>query len=168
LEALNDPAVCLKRFLDAPGLLTRDSLQIGGYLILGVKLQGFGGICNGLLILPCPVHIDCPSQPVDLHIGGIEFQRFGVIFGVGRGYHTREVETFGAPMRDADANRELFEEQFEIIMKAFNEQAFTHKGKHYTLPPEVPMGLSTRQFRDQLTCFAAEVMPAFKTAHVSA
>ena len=41
-----------------------------------------------------------------------------VIFGIGRGYHTREVETFGAPMQDADANRELFEEQFEIIMKA--------------------------------------------------
>jgi alkanesulfonate monooxygenase SsuD/methylene tetrahydromethanopterin reductase-like flavin-dependent oxidoreductase (luciferase family) len=61
-----------------------------------------------------------------------------VIFGVGRGYHTREVETFGAPMRDADANRELFEEQFEIIMKAFNEEAFTHHGKHYTLPPAVP------------------------------
>src|SRR5713101_9355736 len=33
-----------------------------------------------------------------------------VIFGVGRGYHTREVETFGAPMLDADANRDLFEE----------------------------------------------------------
>jgi alkanesulfonate monooxygenase SsuD/methylene tetrahydromethanopterin reductase-like flavin-dependent oxidoreductase (luciferase family) len=61
-----------------------------------------------------------------------------VIFGVGRGYHTREVETFGAPMLDADANRELFEEQFEIIMKAFNEESFTHQGKHYTLPPEVP------------------------------
>jgi alkanesulfonate monooxygenase SsuD/methylene tetrahydromethanopterin reductase-like flavin-dependent oxidoreductase (luciferase family) len=29
-----------------------------------------------------------------------------VIFGVGRGYHTREVETFGAPMRDGEANRE--------------------------------------------------------------
>ena len=28
-----------------------------------------------------------------------------VIFGIGRGYHTREVETFGAPMQDADANR---------------------------------------------------------------
>jgi len=61
-----------------------------------------------------------------------------VIFGVGRGYHTREVETFGAPMLDTDANRELFEEQFEIIMKAFNEPSFAHKGKHYTLPPEVP------------------------------
>ena len=61
-----------------------------------------------------------------------------VIFGVGRGYHTREVETFGAPMMDADANRELFEEQFDIIMKAFNEESFSHQGKHYTIPPEVP------------------------------
>jgi len=61
-----------------------------------------------------------------------------VIFGIGRGYHTREVETFGAPMEDADANRELFEEQFEIIMKALNEASFSHKGKHYTLPPAVP------------------------------
>ena len=60
-----------------------------------------------------------------------------VLFGVGRGYHTREVETFGAPMLDPDANRELFEEQLEIIFKAFNEPAFAHRGKHYTLPPRV-------------------------------
>ena len=44
------------------------------------------------------------------------------VFGVGRGYHTREVETFGAPMLDQDANRELFEEQVEIMFKAFNER----------------------------------------------
>jgi alkanesulfonate monooxygenase SsuD/methylene tetrahydromethanopterin reductase-like flavin-dependent oxidoreductase (luciferase family) len=60
------------------------------------------------------------------------------VFGVGRGYHTREVETFGAPMLDQNANRELFEEQVEICFKAFNNQSFSHKGKHYTLPPEVP------------------------------
>jgi alkanesulfonate monooxygenase SsuD/methylene tetrahydromethanopterin reductase-like flavin-dependent oxidoreductase (luciferase family) len=60
------------------------------------------------------------------------------VFGVGRGYHTREVEAFGAPMQDQDANRELFEEQVEIIFKAFNNETFSHKGKHYTLPPEVP------------------------------
>ena len=35
-------------------------------------------------------------------------------------------------------NRELFEEQVDIIFKAFNEESFSHKGKHYTLPPEVP------------------------------
>ena len=61
-----------------------------------------------------------------------------VIFGVGRGYHTREVETFGAPLLDQNANRELFEEQVDIIFKSFNEESFSHKGKYYTLPPEVP------------------------------
>jgi alkanesulfonate monooxygenase SsuD/methylene tetrahydromethanopterin reductase-like flavin-dependent oxidoreductase (luciferase family) len=61
-----------------------------------------------------------------------------VVFGVGRGYHTREVETFGAPLLDQAANRELFEEQVDIIFKAFNQESFSHKGKHYTLPPEVP------------------------------
>jgi alkanesulfonate monooxygenase SsuD/methylene tetrahydromethanopterin reductase-like flavin-dependent oxidoreductase (luciferase family) len=61
-----------------------------------------------------------------------------VIFGLGRGYHTREVEAFGSPLIDQAANRELYEEQTEIIFKAFNNDSFSHKGKHYTLPPEVP------------------------------
>ena len=60
------------------------------------------------------------------------------IFGVGRGYHSREVETFGSPLLDQPANRELFEEQVEIIFKAFNNESFSHQGKHYTLPPQVP------------------------------
>jgi alkanesulfonate monooxygenase SsuD/methylene tetrahydromethanopterin reductase-like flavin-dependent oxidoreductase (luciferase family) len=60
------------------------------------------------------------------------------VFGVGRGYHTREVETFGAPLQDQAANRDLFEEQVEIIFKAFNNESFSHQGKHYTLPPNVP------------------------------
>ncbi len=60
------------------------------------------------------------------------------IFGVGRGYHTREVEVFGAPMLDADANRDLFEEQVDIMMKAFNSESFSHEGKNYTIPPRVP------------------------------
>ena len=61
-----------------------------------------------------------------------------VIFGVGRGYHSREVETFDAPMLDGDANRELFEEQLEIIIKAFNTESFSHQGKHYRIPADVP------------------------------
>ena len=61
-----------------------------------------------------------------------------VVFGVGRGYHTREVETFGNPMLDAEANRELFEEQVEIVLKAFREESFSHRGKRYTIPPDVP------------------------------
>ena len=61
-----------------------------------------------------------------------------VIMGVGRGYHTREVETFGAPMLDNAANKELFEEQMEVLYKCFNEESWSHHGKHYDLPPRVP------------------------------
>ncbi len=60
-----------------------------------------------------------------------------VIMGVGRGYHTREVESFGAPLLDLEGNRELFEEQVEVLLKCFNQEAFSHKGKHYEIPPSV-------------------------------
>jgi alkanesulfonate monooxygenase SsuD/methylene tetrahydromethanopterin reductase-like flavin-dependent oxidoreductase (luciferase family) len=39
---------------------------------------------------------------------------------------------------DGEANRELFEEQVELILKAFNEESFSHQGKYYTIPPQVP------------------------------
>ena len=61
-----------------------------------------------------------------------------VRFGIGRGYHTREVETFGSPMLNQDTNRELFEEQVEVMYKAFNKQSFSHHGIHYDIPPRVP------------------------------
>src|SRR6266851_4755253 len=61
-----------------------------------------------------------------------------VIFGVARGYHTREVESFGAPLTDQAANREMFEEGVDILFKAFEGKPFSHHGKYYTIPPEVP------------------------------
>ncbi len=59
-------------------------------------------------------------------------------FGFGRGYIAREVETLGAPLDDDEANRELFEEQVDIIFKAWNESSFSHRGKHYNLPARCP------------------------------
>jgi len=41
-------------------------------------------------------------------------------------------------LRDQAANRELFEEQVEIIFKAFNNESFSHEGKYYTIPARVP------------------------------
>ena len=61
-----------------------------------------------------------------------------VIFGVARGYHTREVESFGNPLTDQEANRAMFEEGCDVVFKAFNEEKFSHKGRFYTIPPEVP------------------------------
>ena len=105
-------------------------LILSQYLCQFTKRLKFG--C-GFNILPMwhPIRLAEDYAMVDILTGG------RVILGVGRGYHTREVETFGAPMQDSDANRQLFEEQFEIMMKAFNEDSFSHKGKNYTIPPEV-------------------------------
>ena len=40
-----------------------------------------------------------------------------ITFGVGRGYHTRQVETFGSPLLDQNANRELFEEAGVLLAR---------------------------------------------------
>jgi alkanesulfonate monooxygenase SsuD/methylene tetrahydromethanopterin reductase-like flavin-dependent oxidoreductase (luciferase family) len=87
----------------------------------------------GFNILPMwhPVRLAEDYAFADIVTGG------RVIMGVGRGYHTREVESFGAPMLDNAANKELFEEQMELLLKCFNEESFTHHGKHYTVPPAV-------------------------------
>ena len=109
---------------------------IPNLLILSTWLSQFTqrikfGCAFNILPMWNPLRLAEDYAMVDILTGG------RVIFGIGRGYHTREVETFGSPMLDADANRELFEEQFEVIMKAFNQESFSHRGKHYTLPPEI-------------------------------
>lgn len=84
-------------------------------------------------ILPMwhPVRLAEDYAMADIVTGG------RVIMGVGRGYHTREVESLGAPLLDAAANRELFEEQMEVLLKCFNEESWSHRGKHYVIPPDV-------------------------------
>ena len=75
-----------------------------------------------VVILPYrhPLHTARLGANIDRLSGG----RF--IFGVGRGYHTREVETFGAPLIDQNANREMFEEDVEVLFKAFEGKPFSH------------------------------------------
>ena len=41
-------------------------------------------------------------------------------------------------MLDQPANRDLFEEQVDILFKAFHQRSFSHHGKYYDLPPRVP------------------------------
>ena len=64
-----------------------------------------------------------------------------MICGIGRGTVPRESTALGARMGWNDSpddlyNRELFEEQVEIIKKAWHNETFAHRGKHYTLPAE--------------------------------
>ena len=61
-----------------------------------------------------------------------------VVMGIGRGYQTREVETLGGPLLDAEANAALFREQIEVMLKAFSEDGWSHHGRFYTIPAQVP------------------------------
>jgi len=142
-----DNSVALAKHMDQLGYYcmwtAEHHFQREGYeclpnlILLGVHLAGltqrlkFGSAFN---IVPMwhPLRLAEDFAMADILTGG------RLIFGVGRGYHSREVETFGAPVIDNDANKELFEEQMEIIFKAFNEDSFSHHGKHYTLPAKVP------------------------------
>src|SRR5947209_16639809 len=57
--------------------------------------------------------------------------------GLGRALQPREVGSFGAPLLEANKNRQPFEEQLELLLKCFNEPQFHHKGKFYEAPPPV-------------------------------
>ncbi len=106
-------------------------LMLGLYLSCNTQRLKYG--C-GFNITPMwhPLRLAEDFAMADILSGG------RIVFGVGRGYHSREVETFGSPMFDGDANRELFEEQVEVMVKAFSEESFSHQGKHYTIPAPVP------------------------------
>jgi alkanesulfonate monooxygenase SsuD/methylene tetrahydromethanopterin reductase-like flavin-dependent oxidoreductase (luciferase family) len=106
-------------------------IQLGLWLATQTKRLKFGCAFN---ILPMwhPIRLAEDYAMADIVTDG------RVIMGIGRGYHTREMETLGAPLLDTDANRAIFEEGLELLLKCFNEEAFHHKGKYFECPPPVP------------------------------
>jgi alkanesulfonate monooxygenase SsuD/methylene tetrahydromethanopterin reductase-like flavin-dependent oxidoreductase (luciferase family) len=105
-------------------------IQLGLWLATQTKRLKFGCAFN---VLPMwhPIRMAEDYAMADIVTDG------RVVLGVGRGYHSREVESFGAPLLDADKNREFFEEQLRLLLACFNEQSFHFKGKYYEAPPPV-------------------------------
>ena len=60
-------------------------------------------------------------------------------FGIGRGYQAREAEVLGRPygagIQDQEANRAIFEECYEILIKCFTQESFSHHGEFFHIPP---------------------------------
>ena len=147
LATVFDKAQAIAQLMDRTGYetfwLAEHHFQREGYecipnlLMLGVHLAHVTQrikIGCGFNITPMwhPLRLAEDFATADILTGG------RIVFGVGRGYHTREVEVFGSPLLDRDANREMFEEQVDIIFKSFNEPSFSHHGKYYNIPPKVP------------------------------
>ncbi len=88
-----------------------------------------------------------PSQnPINLaeNIAMVSQMLDGRVFaGFARGYQPRWVNVLGqhvgldepaSGQEYEDLKRELFEEHFDIIMKAWTQDTFSHQGKHWTIP----------------------------------
>jgi len=105
-------------------------IQLGLWLATQTERLKFGCAFN---VLPMwhPIRLAEDYAMADIVTDG------RVIMGVGRGYHTREVETLGGPLIDAEANRECFEEGLQLLLKCFNEESFHHKGRFFECPPPV-------------------------------
>jgi len=94
------------------------------------------------LVLPChnPIRIAEDIAILDQVTKGRAFAGFA------RGYQPRWVNTLGQHYKGLADNqtdpegyeklkKELYEEHFEIIMKAWSNPTFSHHGKHWQIPP---------------------------------
>jgi alkanesulfonate monooxygenase SsuD/methylene tetrahydromethanopterin reductase-like flavin-dependent oxidoreductase (luciferase family) len=94
------------------------------------------------LVLPCqnPLRVAEDVAILDQVTKGRAF------VGFARGYQPRWVNTLGQhydtlrdnatdPDRYEALKKELYEEHFEIIMKAWTQPTFSHHGKHWQIPP---------------------------------
>ena len=59
--------------------------------------------------------------------------------GLGRGYQSREAETFGyaygSTVQDQEKNRSYHAEAVELLIKAWTEPSFSHHGEFFSVPP---------------------------------
>src|SRR5438105_6739255 len=105
-------------------------ILLGTYLATQTRQLKFGCAFN---ITPMwhPIRLAEDYAMADYLTGG------RVVLGVGRGYHTREVESLGGPLLDAEANAAIFREQMELLFKSFDQERWSHHGRFYDIPAQV-------------------------------
>jgi alkanesulfonate monooxygenase SsuD/methylene tetrahydromethanopterin reductase-like flavin-dependent oxidoreductase (luciferase family) len=91
------------------------------------------GQCANIVTWHHPVRIAEQAAMLDVISGG------RLEFGMGRGYQPRETEVLGGQMgatiQDQERNRSYFEEAYEIILKCWTQDSFSHHGEFFTIPP---------------------------------
>jgi alkanesulfonate monooxygenase SsuD/methylene tetrahydromethanopterin reductase-like flavin-dependent oxidoreductase (luciferase family) len=79
-----------------------------------------------------PVRLAETSAIVDVLSGG------RLEMGLGRGYQPRETEVLGWPggtVQDQEKNRALYDENLEILLKAWTQLSMSHHGEFFSVPP---------------------------------
>jgi len=111
-----------------------NAVLMAAFLSARAKRLRFGAMFN---VLPQwhPLRFAEDFALADVMTGG------RMICGIGRGTVPREAEPLGTRVgwnSDPDDiyNREVFEEQVEILKLAWHNETFTYSGKHFQLPPK--------------------------------
>jgi len=80
-----------------------------------------------------PVRIAEMTAMLDVVSGG------RVEVGVGRGYQPRESEVLGKPfgstIQDQERNRAAFAEAFDLLIKCWTQESFSHRDEFFSIPP---------------------------------
>lgn len=87
-------------------------------------------LAQAIVLLPCnqPLRAAEELAVLDLLSGG------RASWAVGRGYDEREYRAFEIPFSES---LERFEEEMDLVVKAWTEESFTWRGRHHTIPDPV-------------------------------
>jgi alkanesulfonate monooxygenase SsuD/methylene tetrahydromethanopterin reductase-like flavin-dependent oxidoreductase (luciferase family) len=109
--------------------------------------------CRKIRVGTCPVILpDWHPLRVAEDVAMLDNMTLGrVDFGVAKGVNERSTIQFNrdADRRDNDKVFRLFQESLEVILKAWTDEAFTHKGEFYEFP--VPGWKETNRFFSRST-----------------
>ncbi len=112
--------------------LSTNPLQIGTAMAALTKKIRLGQLAN-IVAFHHPLRLAEQIAILDNLSGG------RVEVGLGRGYQSREAETFGftygSGVQDQERNRAFHHEAYEILVKAWTEESFSHQGQFFTIPP---------------------------------
>jgi alkanesulfonate monooxygenase SsuD/methylene tetrahydromethanopterin reductase-like flavin-dependent oxidoreductase (luciferase family) len=112
--------------------LSTNPLQIGTAMAALTRRIRLGQLAN-IVAFHHPLRLAEQIAILDHLSGG------RVEVGLGRGYQAREAETFGftygSGVQDQERNRAFHHEAYEILLKAWTEESFSHHGQFFTLPP---------------------------------
>ncbi|MGX4695427.1 LLM class flavin-dependent oxidoreductase [Streptomyces sp. JNUCC 63] len=102
--------------------LLGNPITFGAYLAERTKRILIG---SAVLVLPFhdPIRLAEDAALLDNLSGG------RLRLGVGRGYQPKEFKGFG---KNAEHNRELYQETVDILKKAWTEEKWSYQGKHYS------------------------------------
>lgn len=116
-------------YLNLDGIADRGSLDAWG------TLCGLAAVTSTVRLgtMVSPATFRHPSLVAKLVTTADHISGGRVDLGLGAGWHEREHEAYGFPFASTRERMDVFEEQLQIVLGNWGDEAFSFSGDHYTL-----------------------------------